>query len=122
MPEEKIRCPECNSAKHVRLVNDYQKLGTVVGSSIGGVAGYYGRASCFAIGSEIGAVIGTAVVPGVGTAMGAVTGGITGAVVGLCSGAVLGNAIGSHIDRNIVGEYECSKCKITFNLQMEQQA
>ncbi len=104
-------CPKCEVAGPVVLVNNTQKVGTVVGGVADAASGFVGAES-FAVG---GAVLGF-FVPVVGTALGAATGGLAGAIAGFFAGATIGNRVGRHIDIEVIGRYLCNKCGTEFEV------
>lgn len=95
-----IKCPECN--EHAELVKNAEKLGTLIGCSIGLLAAFADLPYKDILNSKI-----PVIKPGPWNN--------TKEIAGIITGAVVGNKVGEAIDKHFLRCYRCRKCQTEFS-------
>ncbi|EDY1088258.1 hypothetical protein AHM25_001606 [Salmonella enterica subsp. enterica serovar Sandiego] len=93
-------CPHCGSVNTQK-----RNIGRKVGGGIGAIAG-----ALLVRRGPLGAAAGS-IIPGIGT----IAGGVIGFLVGMGSSAALGAMTGGNLDGEVLDEYLCHDCLLTFN-------
>ena len=98
-------CPKCGETAYMQ--HPARKLGTIAGTTVGGVMAYAGTVST---GATVGGLLG-------GPA-GAVAGGMSGVLLtvllGASTGGIAGANVGRLIDENVIAAYKCPHCNYEF--------